>query len=148
MDPMTMPDVLPLPERRSIESSPEDRPIVAIRVIQLRQRRGMTIKALAKVLGVTDRTVRSIESGDKMPTIKLALKIAEALQVPPGTLFKRIGGRRIGSSEEGDDSSGGSGPAWLHGVLRRRWARMAGTEFRDHDAPRRDRSSDPQDGRS
>ena len=84
-----MPDVLPLLKRRGIESSPEDRLIVAIRVIQLRQRRGMTIKALAKVLGVTDRTVRSIESGDKMPTIKLALKIAEALQVPPGTLFKR-----------------------------------------------------------
>ncbi len=89
MDPMTMPDVLPFPKRRGLETAPEDRLIVAIRVIQLRQRRGMTIKALAEALGVTDRTVRSLEAGEKMPTIKLALKIAAVLQVPPGTLFKR-----------------------------------------------------------
>ena len=88
MDPMTMPDVLPLPKRRGIESSLEDRLIVAIRVIQERQQ-GLTVKALAAALGVSDRHLRSIESGDKMPTIKLALKIAAVLQVPPGTLFKR-----------------------------------------------------------
>lgn len=89
MDPMTMPDVLPFPKRRGLETSPEDRLIVAIRVIQMRQLRGMTVKALAEAVGVTDRTMRSIESGDKMPTIKLALKIAAVLQVPAGTLFKR-----------------------------------------------------------
>jgi transcriptional regulator with XRE-family HTH domain len=89
MDPLTTPEVLPFPKRRGIETSPEDRLVVAIRVIQLRQRRGMTVKALAEAIGVTDRTVRSIESGDKMPTIALALKIAAVLQVPPGTLFKR-----------------------------------------------------------
>ena len=89
MDPMTMPDVLPLPKRRGIESSREDRLIVAIRVIQERQRQGLTVKALAAAVGVSDRPLRSIESGDKMPTIKLALKIAAVLQVPPGTLFKR-----------------------------------------------------------
>jgi len=88
MDPMTMLDVLPRPKRRGIESSPEDRLIVAIRVIQERQRQGLTVKArqpLTSAIG----TLRSIESGDKMPTIKLALKIAAVLQVPPGTLFKR-----------------------------------------------------------
>src|SRR5260370_42400132 len=88
MDPMTMPDVLPRPKRRGIESSPEDRLIVAIRVIQERQRQGLTVKArqpLTSAIG----TLRSIESGDKRPTIKLALKIAAVLPGPPGTRFKR-----------------------------------------------------------
>ena len=45
MDPMTMLEVLPLPSGGGIESSPEDRLIVAIRVIQERQRQGLTVKA-------------------------------------------------------------------------------------------------------
>jgi putative transcriptional regulator len=55
---------------------------LANRVRELRARDKTTQEALADKVGVTRQTIISIEQGDYSPSVLLALKIAQALEVP------------------------------------------------------------------
>ncbi len=57
------------------------------RVRELRRQRGLTQERLAQGVGVTRQTIISIEKGGYTPSVKLALSLAAALQVPLEELF-------------------------------------------------------------
>lgn len=52
-----------------------------------RAERGYTQIELANLVGVTRQTIAFIEKGEFAPSVTLALKLADALQVPITTLF-------------------------------------------------------------
>ena len=52
-----------------------------------RARRGLTQEQLAELVGVTRKTINTVENGRFIPSTLLALKLARALQVPVETLF-------------------------------------------------------------
>ena len=57
----------------------------------LKERRtelGLTQAELAERVGVTRKTVNTVENGVFVPSALLALKLAEALSVPVGKLFR------------------------------------------------------------
>ena len=57
---------------------------------QVRQRRvaaGLTQVALAQMVGVTRQTIISVEQGGYAPSVKLALQLAEVLQMSVAELF-------------------------------------------------------------
>ena len=57
----------------------------------LKERRtelGLTQAELAERVGVTRKTVNTVENGVFVPSALLALKLAEALSVPVETLFR------------------------------------------------------------
>jgi len=53
----------------------------------IRLQRSLTQEALANVLGVTRQTIISIEKEKFVPSVKLALELAKALEVPMEKLF-------------------------------------------------------------
>ncbi|RAZ68630.1 helix-turn-helix transcriptional regulator [Planococcus maitriensis] len=57
------------------------------RVKELRARYGYTQSELGKKVDVTRQTIAFIEKGEFSPSITLALKLADALQVEIGELF-------------------------------------------------------------
>ena len=57
------------------------------RVKELRARYGYTQSELGKQVAVTRQTIAFIEKGEFSPSITLALKLANALQVDVGELF-------------------------------------------------------------
>ncbi|MFC4711813.1 helix-turn-helix transcriptional regulator [Planococcus dechangensis] len=57
------------------------------RVKELRARYGYTQSELGKQVEVTRQTIAFIEKGEFSPSITLALKLANALQVDVGELF-------------------------------------------------------------
>lgn len=52
-----------------------------------RERAGLTQAALAELVGVSRKTINTVENGVFTPSALLALKIAEALNVPVEQLF-------------------------------------------------------------
>ena len=52
-----------------------------------RARRDLTQEQLADLVGVTRKTINTVENGRFVPSTLLALKLARALQVPVETLF-------------------------------------------------------------
>jgi putative transcriptional regulator len=58
-----------------------------------RAMRNLTQAELAGLAGITRVSVNAIEGGRMTPSILLALKLAEALEVPVGELFWLRGGR-------------------------------------------------------
>ncbi len=54
---------------------------------ETRLEKGLTQEALADAVGVTRQTIISIEKGKFVPSVKLALQLAHALQVPLPELF-------------------------------------------------------------
>lgn len=60
---------------------------VVNRVLELRKRKGMTQQELADAVGVTRQTVISIEKGNYIPSVLLALKIATYFEVPVEQVF-------------------------------------------------------------
>ena len=54
---------------------------------QVRERRGISAAALAKLAGITRQTVYAIEAGDYVPNTTLALQLARILEVSVGELF-------------------------------------------------------------
>jgi putative molybdopterin biosynthesis protein len=56
-------------------------------VNQIRERRGISAAALAKLAGVTRQTVYAIEAGDYVPNTTLALQLAKILEVRVEELF-------------------------------------------------------------
>ncbi|QMT18648.1 helix-turn-helix transcriptional regulator [Planococcus maritimus] len=57
------------------------------RVKELRARYGYTQSELGQKVDVTRQTIAFIEKGEFSPSITLALKLAQALQVEVGELF-------------------------------------------------------------
>ncbi len=58
--------------------------------------RGLTQAELAALSGITRKSINAIETGRMVPSIILALKLAQALETTVETLFKL---ERNGSSE-------------------------------------------------
>ncbi len=52
-----------------------------------RERLGLTQAALAENVGVSRKTINTVENGIFTPSALLALKLAQALSVPVETLF-------------------------------------------------------------
>ena len=52
-----------------------------------RARRGLTQEQLADLVGVTRKTINTVENGRFIPSTVLALKLASALEVPVERLF-------------------------------------------------------------
>ena len=57
------------------------------KVKELRKKNGMTQEQLAKLVGVSSRTIISIEKGQYKPSIMLAYKIALVFNISVETLF-------------------------------------------------------------
>ncbi len=53
-----------------------------------RLQKGLTQEALAASVGVTRQTIIAIEKEKFVPSVKLALELAAALDVPIGSLFR------------------------------------------------------------
>ncbi len=53
-----------------------------------RLHKGLTQEALAARVGVTRQTIIAIEKEKFVPSVKLALELAAALDVPIGSLFR------------------------------------------------------------
>lgn len=60
---------------------------LANRIRQERERVGLTQAALAEVVGVSRKTINTVENGIFTPSALLALKLARALSVPVEELF-------------------------------------------------------------
>ena len=67
---------------------------VGPRLKRLRQRRGVTLTALAARTGISKSTLSRLESGQRKPSLELLLPLAEAHQVPLDEL--------VGAPEVGD----------------------------------------------
>lgn len=52
-----------------------------------RARQGLTQEALADLVGVTRKTINTVENGRFVPSTMLALKLARALETSVETLF-------------------------------------------------------------
>ena len=57
------------------------------RLLELRTERGLTQAALAELVGVSRKTINTIENGVFVPSTLLALKLARALGLPVEALF-------------------------------------------------------------
>jgi putative transcriptional regulator len=56
---------------------------------ELRQTRGITQEELAKAVGVSRQTVVAMEKGNYVPSLLLALHVAEYFNVAVETVFRR-----------------------------------------------------------
>ena len=57
------------------------------RLLALRTERGLTQAALAEMVGVSRKTINTVENGVFVPSTMLALKLARALDLPVEALF-------------------------------------------------------------
>ena len=57
------------------------------RLLALRTERGLTQAALAEMVGVSRKTINTVENGVFVPSTLLALKLARALDLPVEALF-------------------------------------------------------------
>lgn len=57
------------------------------RLLAIRTERGLTQAALAELVGVSRKTINTVENGVFIPSTVLALKLARALGEPVETLF-------------------------------------------------------------
>jgi putative transcriptional regulator len=63
------------------------------RLREVRRRNELTQEALAGAVGVTRQTIISLEKGRYVPSVKLALGLARALDVPLEELFWLTNGK-------------------------------------------------------
>ena len=63
-------------------------PVLENRLKDLRAERGWTQAELAERVGVTRKTVNTVENGVFVPSTVLALKLARAFDLPVETLFR------------------------------------------------------------
>lgn len=61
---------------------------MVITIKEVRIRHNMTISDLAKKSGVSKAHISYIENGMRMPTLIIICRLAKALGVEPGELFK------------------------------------------------------------
>ena len=57
------------------------------RLLELRGERGLTQAALAELVGVSRKTINTVENGVFVPSTLLALKLAAALEKPVEEVF-------------------------------------------------------------
>ena len=60
---------------------------LANRLLAIRTERGLTQAALAELVGVSRKTINTVENGIFVPSTTLALKLARALARPVEELF-------------------------------------------------------------
>jgi putative transcriptional regulator len=60
---------------------------LANRLLDLRAERGLTQAALAEMVGVSRKTINTVENGVFVPSTLLALKLARALGKPVEDIF-------------------------------------------------------------
>lgn len=58
----------------------DDKKILGKKIKELRKQKGYTQEQLAEKLGIDNKHLSKIEKGDHMPTYKVILKLADALQ--------------------------------------------------------------------
>jgi putative transcriptional regulator len=63
---------------------------LANRLLELRGERGLTQAALAELVGVSRKTINTVENGVFVPSTVLALKLARALGEPVEAIFTLI----------------------------------------------------------
>src|ERR671929_2204768 len=66
---------------------------VGPRLRRLRERRGLTLTALAAHTGISKSTLSRLETGERKPSLELLLPLAEAFQLP---LDELVGAPRVG----------------------------------------------------
>lgn len=71
----------------SREPKKMDRKILAEKILEARQRRGLTQIETAGAAGISQSYYAEIETGRKMPTIATLDRIAAALKIRPGKLL-------------------------------------------------------------
>ena len=59
------------------------------RVKELRTEKEISQERFAEMVGVTRQTIISLEKGNYIPSLLLAMRIAEALKTPIETIFTR-----------------------------------------------------------
>jgi HSP20 family protein len=64
-----------------------DTPQIIIRIRDLRRERSLTQEALADALGISRQSVNALESGRSLPSLPVALQIADFFAVPLDMLF-------------------------------------------------------------
>jgi len=57
------------------------------RLREVRLDKGLTQESLASMVGVTRQTVIAVEKGKFVPSVRLALELARALQIPLAEIF-------------------------------------------------------------
>jgi len=65
---------------------------VAQRIIELREKRGLTTNRLANLAGVSQSHLREIEMGERNPTVETLSYFCEALGVSLEEFFRESGG--------------------------------------------------------
>ena len=67
--------------------SEEPRPAIQIRIRNLRRDRRLTQEELADALGISRQSVNAMEAGRTLPSLPMALQIAQFFAVPLNTVF-------------------------------------------------------------
>jgi len=67
-------------------------PVYLSRLGTIRRAKGFTVQTLAKTVGVSKETIRSIELGKHKLSLELAYEISGALDCRVEEVFPRIGG--------------------------------------------------------
>jgi putative transcriptional regulator len=63
---------------------------LANRMLEIRTEQGLTQAALAELVGVSRKTINTVENGVFVPSTTLALKLARALGQPVEALFSLV----------------------------------------------------------
>lgn len=63
---------------------------ISNKVLEHRKKLGLTQQELAEIVDVTRQTIISIEKGNYVPSVALAIKIAEAFNSPVEDIFLLI----------------------------------------------------------
>ncbi len=62
--------------------------MIGDKVKRLRHEKGLTQKELAKIVGISESTIKMIETNKNNPSLELLPKLANALEVDPAELLK------------------------------------------------------------
>ena len=73
------------------------------RIKEMRTKRGLSQTELAKMIGVTPSTISQVENNLIYPSLPALLKVAEVLQVEPGSFFRETQGEGTGFIFKSED---------------------------------------------
>jgi putative transcriptional regulator len=62
-------------------------PLVANKLRELREERGLTQERLAELVGLSRQSIISLERGRFLPSVETALRLSAALDVPLESIF-------------------------------------------------------------
>ncbi|MER6159214.1 XRE family transcriptional regulator [Streptomyces sp. NPDC001868] len=89
--------------------SPAPAPPVGARIRQARLARGMSLRALAREVGVSPSLVSQIETGKSQPSVSTLYAITTALSISVESLFDGDGDGGDGVGDRDSDERGGTG---------------------------------------